>query len=74
MARATHAGYQIKTFADGSLFRARVHRTDGALIEAAGIIRRAARAVRFSFELYFFQQRLQSKRQFPSWARQAVPP
>jgi hypothetical protein len=36
MARATHAGHQIETFADGSLFRARVHRTDGALIEAAG--------------------------------------
>ena len=34
--RATHAGYHIQTFMDGSLYRARVRRKDGKPIEAAG--------------------------------------
>ena len=36
MASATHRDFKIKTFRDGSLFRARVEKKDGTPIEANG--------------------------------------
>ncbi len=36
MASATHAGFKIKSYRDGSLYRARVQKKDGSPVQANG--------------------------------------